>query len=117
MIIFNDKQYGSSAEIFFDIFNDKLKLMVVWYLSNNTLRFKELLACLAPITNKTLTIKLRELEKLGLITKVVYAEVPPRVEYSLSPHGKALKPVIDEILAWSQSYADEFGTKINEDGL
>lgn len=90
--------------------------MVVWYLSNNTLRFKELSECLAPITNKTLTIKLKELEKLGLITKEVFAEVPPRVEYSLSEHGHELKPVIDEILAWSQKYADKFCEKVSEDG-
>lgn len=114
MITFNDKQYNSSAEIFFEIFNDRLKLMVIWYLSNNTLRFKELSECLAPITNKTLTIKLRELEKLGLINKEVFAEVPPRVEYSLSEHGMGLKPVIDEILAWSQSYADKFCEKVSE---
>ena len=115
MIIFNDKQYGSSAEIFFDIFNDRLKLMIVWYLSSNTLRFKELTTLLAPITNKTLTAKLKELENLGLLTKTVYAEVPPKVEYALSSQGAALKPVIDEILAWSQGYANEFGTKIHEE--
>lgn len=115
MIIFNNKQYRSSAEIFFEIFNDKLKLMLVWYLSNSTLRFKELSECLTPITNKTLTVKLRELEKLGLIIKKVYAEVPPRVEYSLSEHGQGLKPVIDEILAWSQGYADKFCEKVRED--
>jgi DNA-binding HxlR family transcriptional regulator len=113
MILFNEKQYNSSADIFFDIFNDRLKLLIIWYLKNNTLRFKELFEVLQPITKKTLTIKLKELEKLSLIHREVFAEVPPRVEYSLSEHGEDLKPVIDEILVWSQKYAGVFGEKID----
>lgn len=115
MIKFNDKLYHSSADIFFDIFDDRLKLLIIWYLKNNTLRFKELFEVLQPITKKTLTIKLKELEKLTLINRVVFAEVPPRVEYSLSEYGEDLKPVIDEILVWSQKYARIFGTTINEE--
>ena len=114
MIAFNDKHYNSSAEIFFDIFNDKLKLLIIWYLKNNTLRFKELFQLLQPITKKTLSIKLKELEQLELINRKVFAEVPPRVEYSLSEYGEDLKPVIDEILVWSQKYASVFATKISE---
>jgi DNA-binding HxlR family transcriptional regulator len=114
MIAFNDKHYNSSAEIFFDIFNDKLKLLIIWYLKNNTLRFKELFQLLQPITKKTLSIKLKELEQLELINREVFAEVPPRVEYSLSEYGEDLKPVIDEILVWSQKYASVFATKISE---
>ncbi|KIM10928.1 MAG: transcriptional regulator [Sulfuricurvum sp. PC08-66] len=114
MIILNNKTYASSAEIFFELFNDKLKLMVVWLLLNNPLRFKELATALAPLTNKTLTIKLRELEELHIVSREVFAEVPPRVEYSLTAHGASLRPVIAEILAWSQSYALEFGTTKEE---
>jgi len=115
MIQFNDKQYNSSSEIFFEIFNDRLKLMIIWYLKNNTLRFKELFECLQPITKKTLTIKLKELEQLSLIRREVFAQVPPRVEYSLSKYGSNLKPVIDEILIWSQKYAKVFATTIQDD--
>ena len=82
--------------------------MIVWLLRHNTLRFKELTSALSPITNKTLTIKLRELELAHIIERTIYAEVPPRVEYSLAPQGVALEPVIDEILAWSQGYAHQF---------
>ncbi|WP_428025318.1 winged helix-turn-helix transcriptional regulator [Arcobacter sp.] len=115
MIKFNNKQYSSSSEIFFDIFNDKLKLMIIWYLKNNTLRFKELFEYLQPITKKTLTIKLKELEQLNLINRKAYADVPPKVEYSLSEYGNNLKPVIDEILIWSQSYAKTFAKITSED--
>jgi len=114
MINFNNKQYESTSEIFFEIFNDRLKLYIIWYLQNNTLRFKELLEVLQPITKKTLTIKLKELEGLNFIKREVFAEVPPRVEYSLSKHGKELKPVIDEILTWSQKYAKTFATTVEE---
>ncbi|MCW8838225.1 MAG: helix-turn-helix transcriptional regulator [Thiovulaceae bacterium] len=112
MIRFNDKDYNSSAEIFFDIFDDRLKLIIIWYLKNEKLRFKELFEYLQPITKKTLTIKLKELESLNLINREVFAEVPPRVEYSLSEYGEDLKPIIDEILVWSQKYVGKFGTKI-----
>jgi DNA-binding HxlR family transcriptional regulator len=117
MIQFNDKQYNSSSEIFFEIFNDKLKLTIIWYLKNNTLRFKELFEYLQPITKKTLTIKLKELEQLSLIHREVFAQVPPRVEYSLSEYGNDLKPVIDEILIWSQKYAKTFAKTIGEDDV
>lgn len=111
MIEFNNKHYTSSAEIFFDIFDDRLKLLIIWYLKNDRLRFKELFEVLQPITKKTLTIKLKELEKLSLINREVFAEVPPRVEYSLSEYGEGLRPVVDEILIWSQKYAHAFGKK------
>ncbi|WP_415397068.1 winged helix-turn-helix transcriptional regulator [Sulfurimonas sp. CS5] len=114
MIEFNNKQYNSSSEIFFEIFNDKLKLMIIWNLKNNTLRFKELFECMQPITKKTLTIKLKELEQLNLIHREVFAQVPPKVEYSLTNHGNDLKPVIDEILIWSQKYAKDFAKTIDE---
>lgn len=114
MIKFNDKTYNSTAEIFFDIFDDRLKLYIIWYLKNSSLRFKELFEYLQPITKKTLTIKLKELEALNLINREVFAEVPPRVEYSLSEYGKELNPVIDEILSWSQKYAGKFAIKVKE---
>lgn len=108
MILFNDKHYDSSSEIFFELFNDKLKLYIVWLLQNNSMRFKELSSALAPITNKTLTAKLKELEALHVISRKTFAEVPPRVEYSLNEQGKKLKPVLDAIQNWSYGYAKEF---------
>lgn len=108
MIEFNNKTYDSTAELFFEIFNDKLKLQIVWLLQNNTMRFKDLSAALSPITNKTLSAKLKDLEQLNLVIRKTYNEMPPRVEYSLSVHGKYLRPVIEDILEWSQNYAKKF---------
>ena len=109
MITFKDKQYNSSAELFFDMFNDRLKLTIVYYLRHNPLRFKELMEYLAPITKRTLSLKLKELEELDLIERKAYPEVPPRVEYSLSTYGQKLQPVLDEILAFSQEYVKTYG--------
>ena len=110
MIEFNDKSYDSAEELFFEIFNDRLKLQIIWLLQKNTMRFKELSSALSPITNKTLSSKLKELEALHLVTRKSYGEVPPRVDYSLSVHGKYLRPVIEEILSWSNKYAKDFAT-------
>ncbi|WP_345994017.1 helix-turn-helix domain-containing protein [Sulfurimonas sp. HSL-1716] len=114
MIELNNKTYDSTSELFFEIFNDRLKLYIVWHLQKNSMRFKELSDVLSPITNKTLTVKLKELEALHLVTRKMYAEVPPRVEYSLSVQGKYLRPVIEEILFWSQKYASFIGEKDNQ---
>ncbi|MDD5052862.1 MAG: helix-turn-helix domain-containing protein [Sulfuricurvum sp.] len=115
MILLNEKKYSFSTEIFFEIFDDRLKLMIIWYLSNGTMRFKDLSKYLYPITNKTLSFKLKQLEELHLIERKVFAEVPPKVEYTLSSHGELLKPVINEIIAWSQYYAKTFGTMVVEE--
>ncbi len=103
MIELNDKSYDSAEELFFEIFNDKLKLHIIWLLQKNTMRFKELSEALN-VTNKTLASKLKELEALHLVTRKTYAEVPPRVEYSLGVQGKYLRPVIEETVSWSQKY-------------
>lgn len=115
MILLNDKTYNFSAEIFFEMFDDRLKLMIIWYLSNGSMRFKELSQFLQPITNKTLSLKLKQLEELHLIDRKVFAEVPPRVEYTLTHQGQQLKPVIDEVIAWSQNYAKTFAQTIKEE--
>ncbi|MBU0632523.1 helix-turn-helix transcriptional regulator [bacterium] len=114
MIEINNKTYDSNSELFFEIFNDRLKLYIIWHLQKNPMRFKDLSDALSPITNKTLTAKLRELQALHLVIRKTYAEVPPRVEYSLSVQGKYLRPVIEEILSWSQKYASFIIDKNNK---
>jgi DNA-binding HxlR family transcriptional regulator len=64
---------------------------------------------------KTFAIKLKELEQLNLIDREVFAQVPPKVEYSLNEYGNDLKPAIDKILIWSQKYAKDFRKTIDED--
>lgn len=73
-------------------------------LMKGTLRFKELQRSIGSISQKVLTSNLRTMEESGLIHREVYAEVPPRVEYSLTPLGLSLKPVLDAMQAWGEGY-------------
>lgn len=71
---------------------------------NGVMRFGELKNSVGSISQKVLTSNLREMEADGLITRTVYPEVPPRVEYELTPLGKTLKPVLDSLWSWGESY-------------
>lgn len=82
----------------------KYKARILWYISNenNLMRYGELKRMVQNITSKMLTQTLRELEEDQLINRKVYAEVPPRVEYSLTETGKELIPFIDHLGAWGR---------------
>ncbi len=82
----------------------KWKILILWQLRNQKRRFGELTRLIPASNKKMLTQQLRELEKDGLIHRKVYAEVPPRVEYSLTEIGKSLQPVIDQIGNWGTEY-------------
>ena len=71
---------------------------------NGTKRFGELKKSIGTISQKVLTSNLRDMEESGLIKRKVYAEVPPRVEYSLTKTGKSLKSVIDSMIKWGNTY-------------
>lgn len=73
-------------------------------LANGTLRFKELQRSIGKISQKVLTSNLRTMEDAGLVSRKVYAEVPPRVEYSLTPLGQSLQPVLDAMEKWGADY-------------
>ena len=105
----NDKDYECPVDITLDIFNDKWKLSVIWHLMDNPKRFKELDETICGITKKTLTVKLKELEEKNIINREVFAEVPPKVEYSLTPIGDKLKPVLKEMYKWGINYVEDFG--------
>ncbi|CEI83657.1 MarR family transcriptional regulator [Oceanobacillus oncorhynchi subsp. incaldanensis] len=79
-------------------------------LEKGTKRFGELRHLMPEITQGVLTQQLRELEKDGLVHRVVYQEIPPRVEYSLSAHGKSLEPILREMCAWGFTH-EEFMEK------
>ncbi|MBS9778754.1 MAG: helix-turn-helix transcriptional regulator [Campylobacteraceae bacterium] len=105
-----DKQeYHCPIEVTLDLFNDRWKLAVIWFLLDGKKRFKQLHEDINEITQKTLTIKLKELEEKKLIIREVYAEVPPKVEYSLSSVGEKLRPVLEQMYKWGEEYANEFG--------
>ncbi len=86
------------------LIGNKWKLLIIRNLRMRPWRFNELQKNLDGISQKVLTDSLRSMEADGLITRTVYAEVPPRVEYSLSELGETMRPILDAMEAWGNSY-------------
>ncbi|MGH1335052.1 MAG: winged helix-turn-helix transcriptional regulator [Aureispira sp.] len=87
------------------VIGGKWKPAILWTLKQwEVARFNNLRRSLAPITQKMLTQQLRELEANGIINRKVYAEVPPRVEYRLTPYGETLMPIMDEMAKWGAGH-------------
>ena len=92
-------------ELGINILSGKWKLQIIWKIyTKETLRFNELQKSLGNITTKTLTQQLRQLEGEKIITRTVYPEVPPKVEYSLSEIGKTISPVLKSLCDWGMGY-------------
>ncbi len=90
------------VETAIDVLAGKWKILILWYLRRDTLRFNELQKLLPRTTQKMLIQKLRELEKDGIVHREVYPVVPPKVEYSLTSYGKTLKPIIKDLYLWGE---------------
>ncbi|WP_046242867.1 winged helix-turn-helix transcriptional regulator [Hymenobacter terrenus] len=86
------------------VLGGKWKLEILYYLRQATLRFSELQELMPEVRQKVLTEQLRELEHDGLVTRTVYAEVPPRVEYGATPYAHALLPVLEMLCDWGQEH-------------
>ena len=86
------------------LIGSKWKLLIIRNLLVRPWRFNELKKDLTGISQKVLTDSLRSMEEDGLITRTVYPEVPPRVEYALSDLGKSLKPILDSMVEWGTAY-------------
>lgn len=86
------------------LIGDKWKVLILRDLMEGTKRFGELKRSLGNISQKVLTAQLRSMEESGLVERTVYAEVPPRVEYSLTRLGKSLQPILDAMKNWGESY-------------
>lgn len=88
------------------LIGSKWKLLILRNLMSRPWRFNELRKDLDGISQKVLTESLRSMESDGIIVRTVYAEVPPRVEYSLSPLGETLRPILDAMQIWGQEYKE-----------
>lgn len=86
------------------LIGDKWKVLILRDLMPGTKRFGELKKSVGNVSQKVLTAQLRAMEESGLIHREVYAEVPPRVEYSLTELGKSLKPILDSMWNWGEEY-------------
>ena len=86
------------------LIGDKWKVLILRDLMPGTKRFSELRKSVGDVSQKVLAAQLRDMEKSGLVHREVYAEVPPRVEYSLTPLGRSLKPILDAMWVWGEGY-------------
>jgi DNA-binding HxlR family transcriptional regulator len=90
------------AESALDLLSGKWRPMIIFWLMDGPLRFNELQRRLGGITHRTLSKTLKEMEAGGLITRNDYGEIPPRVDYALTPDGAALKPVLEAMEVWAR---------------
>ena len=86
------------------LIGDKWKVLILRDLMSGTKRFGELKRSIGHVAQKVLTAQLRQMEQSGLLTRAVYAEVPPRVEYTLTELGYSLSPVLDAMRSWGEAY-------------
>lgn len=92
------------VETTLSLISDKWTVIILRDLLTGTKRFNELMRSVTGITQKVLTSHLRNMESNGLLIRKVYAEVPPRVEYTLTETGYSLKPILDAMYAWGEDY-------------
>lgn len=100
----------------FALLSGKWKLEIMWLLHQRVYRFGELKKTIPGITQHMLTSQLRELEEDGLVTRTVYAEVPPRVEYTITPKALGLGPAIQALTLWWEQYGDSVPKKSRKQG-
>jgi DNA-binding HxlR family transcriptional regulator len=105
---FRGKKFNNPVELSLSIIGGKWKIPIIWKLKDNSKRYGELRKSLPKITHKMLTQQLRELEEDEILTRKVYPEVPPKVEYSLTLLGKSVIPVIDMLREWGEEYRSVF---------
>ena len=98
------RDYCHAVEAALDELGGKWKPLILYVLIDGKLRFNEINKLLPSITQRMLTKQLRELEKDNLIHRKVYAEVPPKVEYSLTKKGYSVIPVLEAICEWGEKY-------------
>ena len=98
---------SSPGEATLSFMSDKWKVLILRDLLTGTKRFGELKKSIGSISQKVLTSNLRAMEEDGLLKREVFAEVPPRVEYTLTDRGRSLKPVIDAMRVWGEAHMAE----------
>ncbi|MDG3581550.1 MULTISPECIES: winged helix-turn-helix transcriptional regulator [Galbibacter] len=112
---FKGKVYPCTVSLTMDLVGGKWKAVILYHLSDTKKRFSELCREMPSITEMTLSLQLKQLEKDGLISRKVYGKKPPvRVEYSLTAFGKSFIPVLDSITNWGNNVIKEKGEFVKE---
>jgi len=106
-----DGDRACAVEAFLSVLGGRWKGMILFHLLSGTKRFGELRRLLPHVTQRMLTAQLRELEKDGILSRKVYAQVPPRVEYTLTEFGARLEPIVELMGEWGDRYMTLYATK------
>ncbi len=113
MFLYEDKSYACSFELALQMLGRKWNALVMYHLSDGTKRYGELKRLIDGVTQKMLTQTLRDLEKFQLIERKVYPVVPPKVEYTLTAHGKEMLPILQMI----QTFGEKMYREYEKEGL
>ncbi|MBY9079219.1 winged helix-turn-helix transcriptional regulator [Paenibacillus sp. HN-1] len=106
------KKYNIPVEATLEIIGGKWKCVILCHLTHGKMRTSDLKRQMPSITQKMLTQQLRELEDDGIVNRIVYNQVPPKVEYELSEYGWSLQPILDSLCAWGERHIiNEYGDK------
>jgi len=101
------------AEMTLNIISGRWKFLILYYLYRGTRRFSELRRSIPGVTQKMLTQQLREMERDGLIRRKVYAQIPPRVEYSLTTLGRSLHPILNAMCDWGKKHGAQLISRLS----
>jgi|SRR5690349_11824702 DNA-binding HxlR family transcriptional regulator len=115
VFVLHGKEYHCAMDVTMHYIGGKWKTVVLWYLRKDKKRFSELKRLIPNITEKMLSLQLKDLENDGIIKRKVYPEVPPRVEYFLTEFGKGLIPMLEEIARWGRTLAETKGKMVDKE--
>ena len=99
------QRFNCPVEATLDVLGGKWRALIVFQLGHGTLRFGELHRLIPAASSRMLTQQLRELEEHGVVNRKVYAQVPPKVEYSLTAYGRTLQPVLSAMCKWGNEHS------------
>jgi Predicted transcriptional regulators len=102
--VLTTKRYNISVEATLEVIGGKWKCVILCHLTHGKKRTSDLKRIMPQITQKMLIQQLRELETDGIVNRIVYNEVPPRVEYELTEYGWSLKPILDSLCSWGEKH-------------
>jgi DNA-binding HxlR family transcriptional regulator len=100
----NECSSNNPVNVTLKVIGGKWKPLILWYLCERTYRFNELLKMVKGVTQKMLTQQLREMEVDRIVSRKIYAEIPPKVEYSVTSYGETLKPILQSMAAWGENH-------------
>ena len=105
----NNEDFHCALDVTMRFIGGKWKAVVIWYLRKEKKRFGELKSHIPDITDKMLSLQLKALEQDGIVSRKVYAQVPPKVEYQLTEEGASLIPIVEAIAQWGRTKAEAEG--------